>query len=202
MAISWQTVRDLLLAVLAVAATAALDYLTGWLSTQPLGNAAVTAAIIAGLTLLRRWINPTVPVAQAWTANDRVALNQPTPIVPAFAVAPDIDDENFMLACATQVQAYTPGGKIVAFDPATLIAVLIQLFLTNVDLEALVRRAAEWIIGLFARWQLRKAAKAALATKGVPTDDRIAGVVDWLIKTDPSVLRRVRMIADSRRHQS
>lgn len=198
---NWQTIRDLLLAVLAVAATAALDYLTGWLSTQPLGNAAVTAAIIAGLTLLRRWINPTVPVAQAWAANERVALNQPTPLVPAFAVAPDIDDDNFLLACASQIQAYTPGGKVVAFDPATLIAVLVQLFLANVDLEALVRRAAEWLIGLFARWQLKKAVRSALATKGVPTDDRIVGVMDWLTKTDPSVLRRVSMIAESRRHQ-
>ena len=196
---NWQTIRDLLLAALAVAATAALDYLTGWLSTQPLGNAAVTAAIIAGLTILRRWINPTVPVAQAWTSDDRVSLARPTPLVPVFAVANDMDDDNFLLACASQIQAYTPGGKVVAFTPATLPAILIQLFLANLDLEALIARAREWLIGWLARWQLRRIAKVALAAEGVPTDERITGVVDWLTKVDASVLRRMRTIAESRR---
>lgn len=196
---SWQTLRDLMLAALAVAATAALDYLTGWLSTQPIGNAAVTAAIIAGLTIVRRWLNPTVPESQLWHADDRVTLSQPTPIVPVFSVANDLDDDAFLLACATQIQAYTPGGKVVAFDPATLAAILIQLFLQNVDIEALIQRAKEWLIGWFARWQLRRAVKAAIEIKGAALDDRVAGLMDWLTKADASMLRRVRKITESRR---
>ena len=199
--VKWETVRDLLLAAGAVALTAAIDYFSGWLSANPLGNAAVTAAILAVLGILRRRLNPTIPIAETLPGANAIGIrliDQPTPLHGTFAVASDLDDEPFLASCAAQVQAYS--GKAKTFDPATLTAILIWLFQHHAEIEALVRQLANWFTALFARWKLRRAVREAVKAKaGRDNEPTVDGIAEWLEKTDAGVLRRVRMIADSKR---
>lgn len=211
---SWQTVRDLILAALVAGAAAAVDYLTASIQAHPLGSAVLTAVVVAVLGILRRALNPTVPVAELdhvrfeptlklTTRTPSVAdIDLPTPIYGSPALAMSADDDQFLAECASQIHAYTPGGKIKQFDPATLIAILVYLFQHSDEIEALIERAKKFISGLLAAWRLRRAIKAAMLAEGntaYPSLDSVDGVATWLYKADGGVIRRVRMIADGRR---
>ena len=130
-----------------------------------------------------------------------------SPIVSAnaargFTIAADLDDDAFLQSCAVQVAAYTPGGKAKQFDLVTIGLILLRIFLANVDVEALLEKAKQFILGWLARWKLRSAIKAAMLAEGdkwKPGIDEVDGFETWLTKADAGVIRRVRMIADSRR---
>lgn len=204
---SWQTVRDFLIAAGVAGVLAAIDYATAQVQAHPLGSAALTAAIVAALGMIRRWVNPTIPVTQmiAMDAPPKLSLDFPTP---AFSPAADLGDDNFLSACATQINAYTPAenGKIKSFDPATIIAILSWLFTHREDIAALIERVKTWLGFLF-RPKLRKAIVAAAVETGNLSVARgsaplVDGMESWLTKADKSTLQRVKRIAAAKATQT
>lgn len=216
---SWQTVRDFLIAAGVAGVLAAIDYATAQVQAHPLGSAALTAAIVAALGMIRRWVNPTIPVAKiqeaakaqwsiAMDAPPKLSLDFPTPIHGSFAPANDLGDDNFLAACATQINAYTPAenGKVKSFDPATIIAILSWLFTHREDIAALIERVKTWLGFLF-RPKLRKAIVAAAYETGntaaiMGAAPLVDGMESWLVKTDKSTLQRVKRIAQAKSTQT
>ena len=202
--LSWQAIRDTLLAAGVAAGIAFTDYIDAWLSANPLSNTVLTAAAVALVGILRRLFNPTIPVAAVEkAANDLPQWPSPGGTVGQFAPAPDLDEEQFLSACAAQCLARAPGGRnaVKGIDPASIAAILTWLFNHREDILALIEKAR----GLFAFWFKRKlqnaVAAAAVATGNVSAVRGLAvvdGTADWLLISDRSTLERVRRIAANR----
>lgn len=208
--------RDTGLSILAVLLTSATEWLNngGLTGTKYAGLAAI---LLIAIQAARRFLFPEQTAIAFQSASafgvttdapPRLSLDFDTPLHPRFAIAPDLNDDNFLASCATQINAYTPAenGKIKSFDPATIIAILSWLFTHREDIAALIERVKTWLGFLF-RPKLRKAIVAAAVETGNLSVARgaaplVDGFESWLVKTDAATLQRVKRIAQAKATQT